>query len=144
MAVTFGALIPVFANLAPGFLLGVRSDTAEVDLFDNLRQGTISYMQLISHVVELPDERKHRILRVIVKGEGTVTGGHIVGTWDGVSTETYNAVGAFNSVNTVADVLLQQQFLGTKTAREFFVALTLSGTNIVIREMLFDLTSVEA
>lgn len=143
MSVTYGALIPIFANLAPGFLLGVRSDTAEVDLLDNLRQGTIPYMQVRSHVLELGDERKFRLLRVYVKGSGTVTGGHIVFTFDNdpSNTETYTALGAYN--DPFAGVIMQQQCLGTKTVRQADVTLTLSGTNIVLNELLFDVVEVE-
>lgn len=144
MAVTFCTFIPVFANLAPGFLLGVRSDVAGLDLIDNLQSGSRSYMQYRSHTVELADERKHRVIRVIVKGEGTVTSGTILGTWDGNQTESYSATGAFNTDNTVADVLLLQNMLGTKTARQFDVTLTLAGSNVVIHEILIDLCSVEA
>lgn len=141
MSVAYNCLIPIFANLAPGFLLGVRSDTPEVDLLDNLRQQTIPYMSYQTHAVELGDERKFRPIRCYVKGEGTVTGGHIIGTFDGDLQETYTATGAYN--DQVADVLMQQQFLGTKTVRQFDITLTLSGTNIVIREILVDLVEVE-
>lgn len=141
MAVTYDTLIPVFANLAPGFLLGVRSDAEGLDLIDNLQTGTRSYMQYRSHVVELADERKHRLLRVYAKGTGTITGGSIVFTFDGLTTETYTALGAYNDPS--AGVLMQQQCLGTQTARQSDVNLTLSGTNIVIHELLFDLVEVE-
>lgn len=141
MAVTFGALIPVFANLAPGFLLGVRSDTAEIDLIDNLRQGTVPYLQYRTHVVELPDERKFRPIRVYIKGTGTVTAGHLVFTFDGDLTETYTATGAYN--NTVADVLMQQQCLGTKTVRQCDLTITIGGTNLIINEILWDIVEVE-
>lgn len=143
MPVTYCTFIPIFANLAPGFLLGVRSDVAGLDLIDVLSSGFRPYMQYRSHTVLLPDERKHRVLRVIVKGEGTITAGTILGTWDGNQTETYTATGAFNSDNTVADVLLLQNMLGTKTAREFDVTLTLAGSNIVTKEILVDLVETE-
>lgn len=141
MSVKFNALIPIFANLAPGYLLGVRSDAASIDLIDDLRQGTVSYVQYRTHVVALPEERLHRVLRVILKGEGTVTGGSIVFTWDGNRTETYTALGAHK--DTTQDILLQQQCLGTKTARECDVTFTLAGSNLVARECIFDLVQVE-
>lgn len=141
MSVTYSTFIPIFANLSPGFLLGVRSDTAECDVIDNLRQQTIPYMSYQTHTVELTDERKFRPIRCYVKGEGTVTGGHIIGTFDGDLQETYLATVAYNEP--VADVLMQQQFLGTKTVRQFDITLTISGTNIVIREILVDVVEVE-
>ena len=141
MAVTYNVLIPVFANLAPGLLLGVRSDAAAVDLFDNLRQGTVSYVQYRTHVVSLPDERLMRVLRIIVIGEGTVTGGRIVFTWDNNRTETYFAISALS--DPTQEILLRQSCLGTKISRTCDVTLTLSGTNLFIRECLFDLLEVE-
>lgn len=141
MAVTYDTFIPIFANLAPGFLLGVRSDTAGVDLLDNLRQGTIPYMQYRTHVVELADERKFRPIRVYIKGTGTVTAGHLVFTFDGDLTETYTATGAYN--DPVAGVLMQQQCLGTKTVRQCDLTITIGGTNLIINEVLWDVVEVE-
>lgn len=141
MAVGFTAIIPIFANLSPGYLLGVRSDTAEVDLFQNLAHGTISYCQYRSHTVTLPDERKFRLLRFYAKGSGTITGGTIVFTFDNDLQETYTATGSY--YDPVAGVLLQQQCLGTKTSRQADVTLTLSGTNLILNELLFDLVEVE-
>lgn len=143
MAVTFAALLGVFPNLSPGYILGVRSDTAEVDLFQNLAQGTINYCQYRCHSVVLPDERKHRVLRVYVKGSGVVTNGTVIFTFDNdpATAETYVATECYN--DPVAGVLLQQQCQGTKTARECDVTITIGGTNLIIRELLFDLISVE-
>lgn len=141
MSVQYNFLVSVFANIAPGFILGVRQDTASVDLFDNLRQGTVPYVQYRSHTITLPDERKFRPLRVYVKGSGTVTGGTIVFTYDNDLTETYTATGAYNEA--VAAVLLQQQCQGTKTVRECDITLTLSGTNLIINETLWDVVEIE-
>jgi hypothetical protein len=143
MAVTYAALIGVFANLAPGYILGVRSDTAEVDLFQNLAQGTISYMQYRCHTVTLPDERKFRALRVYIKGTGTVTNGSVVFTFDNdpATAETYAATSCYN--DPVAQVLMQQQCLGTKTAREVDVTITIGGTDIIINELLWDIVEIE-
>ena len=141
MAVSYITLIPVFANLAPGLLLGVRSDAASVDLFDNLRQGTVSYIQYRTHVVSLPDERMMRVIRVILMGEGTVTGGHVIFTWDSNRTESYLVTGS--AFDVTQDILIKQACLGTKAGRTCDVTFTLSGTNLVIRECLFDLIEVE-
>lgn len=141
MSVAYNCLIPLFANLAPGFLLGVRSDTPEVDLLDNLRQDTINYMQYRTHVVELGDERKFRPLRVYVKGTGTVTNGSLVFTFDGDLVETYTATGAYN--DPVAGVLMHQQCLGTKTVRQCDLTITIGGTNLEIFEILWDIVETE-
>lgn len=141
MAVTFAALIGVFPAISPGYILGVRSDTAEVDLFQNLAQGTINYCQYTTRAITLPDERKFRPIRIYVKGEGTVTNGTVIATFDGDLTETYTATACYN--DPVADVLMQQQLLGTKTAREFFVSVTIGGTNLILREILVDVVPVE-
>ena len=141
MSVTYNTLISPFPNLSPGYILGFRGDTAEVDLFDNLRQGTLSYCQYTTPVVQLPDERSFRLLRLIQKGEGTITGGSIVFYFDGNRTETYTATGAWT--DTTQDILFRQDCLGTETAREAYAVITLSGTNLVFRESLFDLVQTE-
>lgn len=141
MSITYNCVVPIFANLAPGYLLGVRGDTAQVDLIDNLRQGTVPYVAYRTHIVALPEERLFRVLRIILKGEGVVTGGHVVFTWDGNRTETYLATGA--SFDVTQDILIRQNCLGTKTGRQCDVLFTLSGTNLVIREAIFDIVEVE-
>jgi hypothetical protein len=136
--ITYLCMQAVAAANSPNYLLVGRSDLPIVSLMDTLLPGNVQFSTYWCHGIS-DGQNTSAPLRIRVKGEGTITAGALVLVCDNRRVEVYNAMLCNSDVN--GDILLEQDFPHTN-CREWSVILYLAGTNLIVRDLIPENTTV--
>ena len=129
----YPAFCTVNAQNTNACLLVSRADTPFVYVLDTVLPANVEFIQLSTHVYSA-NENTVRPVKVILKGEGVITGGAAILVCDNIRYQLTEALLLPSNPNT--DTLLEVNFQGDQTAREWYVIFALSGYNINIRSTI--------